>query len=269
MNKISPNIPNKIKQPAQCCVHCGKSYKNKTNLDKHVIICDLLNKSKKSTVIDDEEEVPSQRKMYQILLELANKFNKMEEKMDEINKWVIKKKKKINVIEWLNANVKPEIKFDLLIDRINVSYGDIEYLFENSYNDTLNRIFSRNIYVQNNEDSNNNNKFIPMFAFIQKQNIFYVYDNEETRWVELSKDNLIKFLNKVYMKLFRCYTNYKKENAEKIRDDESFSLLCDKTSVKMMNVDFRQDATLSKIRSNMYSKMKADMKGLVEYEFEF
>lgn len=267
MNKISQNIPNRIKQPAQCCIHCGKSYKNKSNLDRHIAICDLLNKSKKTLVIEDEEEIPSQRKMYQMLLELANKFNKMEEKMDEINKWVVKKKKKINVIEWLNTNAKPEIKFDLLIDKIIIIQDDIEYLFKNSYADTLNHIFSRNIYIVNNEE--NENKFNPIFAFTQKQSVFYAYENEETGWTELSKDNLIKFLNKVYMKLFRFYTNYKKENADKIRDDESFSLLCDKTSIKMMNVDFRVEATLGKIRSNMYSRMKTDMKGLVEYDFEF
>ncbi len=71
------------------------------------------------------------------------------------------------------------------------------------------------------------------------------------------------------MKLLRLYIEYKKENADKIRDDESFSILCDKTSVKIMNVDFRQDAILGKIKTNMYTRMKTDMKGLLEYEFEF
>ena len=41
------NISNKIKQPAQCCIHCGKSYKKKSNLDKHLIICELLQVGKK------------------------------------------------------------------------------------------------------------------------------------------------------------------------------------------------------------------------------
>ena len=26
MNRLAPNIPNKIKQPAKCCIYCGKSY---------------------------------------------------------------------------------------------------------------------------------------------------------------------------------------------------------------------------------------------------
>ena len=47
MNRLTNNIPNKIKQPAQCCVNCGKSYMKRDNLDKHLVICDLLQRSKK------------------------------------------------------------------------------------------------------------------------------------------------------------------------------------------------------------------------------
>jgi len=262
MNKLAPNIPNRIKQPAKCCVYCGKSYIKKTNLDKHIIICELLNNSKITLEEDEDIPIPSQRKIYQILLELGNKFNKLEEKVDDLSKWVVKRKKKINVIEWLNTNITPEIKFDILIEKIIIIEDDVKYLFENSFADTLNHIFSRNIYnLSENE--------YPIFAFIQKSNIFYIYENEEAGWMELSREKITKFLNRVHMKLLRVFGEYKKANADKIRDDESFSLLCDKTTIKMMNVDFRQEPILNKIKSNMYSRMKTDMKGLVEYEFEF
>ena len=101
-------IPNKIKQPAQCCTHCGKSYKLKTNLNKHFTLCELLHKSKRKSylVIEEEEDIPSQKNMYKMLLEMAQKYNALEEKVTEMNKWVIKKKKQINVIEWLNINIK-------------------------------------------------------------------------------------------------------------------------------------------------------------------
>lgn len=262
MNKIAENIPNMIKQPSQCCIHCGKSYKKRTNLDKHVILCELLNKTKKKLVIEDEEDIPSQRKLYEILLELGNKFNRLEEKVDELNKWVVKKKKKINVIDWLNTNITPEIKFDSLIEKIVMSDDDVKYLFENSFSDTLNHIFSRNIY-------NLSESEYPIFAFVQKTNIFYIYENEEAGWIELNGENLIKFLNKVHMKLFRAFRQHKIDNAEKILEDESYSVLCDKTCKKLMDTDFRQETILGKIRGNMFSRMKTDMKALVEYEFEF
>ena len=88
-------------------------------------------------------------------------------------------------------------------------------------------------------------------------------------WKELSREKLIKFLNRVHMKLHKLYGEYKKANSEKIQEDESFSILCDKTSLKMMSIDFRQETILGKIRTNMYGRMKTDMKALVEYEFEF
>jgi hypothetical protein len=65
--------------------------------------------------------------MYSILLELGMKFNRLEEKLDELNKWVIKKKKKINVIEWLNTNITPTIKFDSLIEKINITQDDVKF----------------------------------------------------------------------------------------------------------------------------------------------
>lgn len=262
MNKIGFDIPNKIKQPPQCCKHCGKSYFKKTNLDKHVILCELLNISKTKTNIDDDEEVPSQRKLYQIMLEIGSKLNKLDEKVDELNKWVVKKKKKINVVEWLNSNIKPEIKFDNLIEKILIEKDDVQYLFQNSFNDTINYIFSRNIY-------NISESEYPIFAFVQKSNIFYIYENDEIGWIELNREKLVKFMNRVHTKLYRQYLEWKKENKLQIENDEKLSLSCDKITCKMMDVDFRQESILGKIRANMYGRMKTDMKALLEYEFEF
>jgi uncharacterized protein YeeX (DUF496 family) len=122
MNQFIYDIPNRIKQPAQCCVNCGKSYVKKANLEKHLIICDLLQTSRKKTKLiieDDDEPLPTQRKMFEMLIELGQKYSKLEEKVYEINKLVVKKKKKINVLEWLNANIKPNIIFDDIFDKIH------------------------------------------------------------------------------------------------------------------------------------------------------
>jgi hypothetical protein len=286
MLKSSTNIPNRIKQPAQCCIYCGKSYLLKTNLDKHIIICELLHNSKKLSKKSEEDDdafpVPSQKRQYFMLLELANRFSKMEEKVEELNKWVIRKKKKINIVEWLNTNMKPETIFDYLNEKIIVTEDDINYLFDNTFIATLQHIFSRTLYNVENKthieednieqgvtSSNSNKNLFPIFAFVQKANLFYIYENEEAGWTELNREKLIKFLNKVYMKVLKAFIEWKKINNQQIIDNEKVSIMCDKTSIKMMSVDFKHEATLSKIRGNMYSRMKTDMKALVEYEFQF
>jgi len=262
MNNIAKTIPNKIKQPAQCCKYCGKSYVKKTNLDKHVILCELINNSKSNLRVDDDENIPSQRKMYQMLLEIGKKLNGLDEKVNELNKWVIKKKKKINALEWLNNNITCEISFENLIEKIIIYKDDVQFLFQNTFIETLNHIFSRSIY------NISENKY-PIFAFIQKLNIFYIYENDDSGWVELNRDKLVKFLNRVHTKLYRIFLEWKKENKSVIENDEKLSIQCDKTTCKMMQVDFSQQQTLSKVKSNMYGKMKTDIKALIEYEFEF
>ena len=162
MNKLASNIPNKIKQPSLCCVYCGKSYIKRVNLDKHLVICELLQKTKTKTSInpiidslynDEEEPIPTQRKMFQMLIELGERYSRLEEKVDELNKWVVKKKKKVNILVWLNANVKPNIVFETILDKITVTEDDIKNLTEHSFYDILNDIFSRTIY---NVDENDN-----------------------------------------------------------------------------------------------------------------
>jgi len=264
-------VPNRIKQPAHCCVYCGRTYKLKSIVDKHIILCELVNKSKKYGLIIEEDELPSQKTIYKMLLELGKKYNILEEKVDVINKYVVKKKKKINVLEWLNVNIQPSIVFEKLYEQIQITDEDICYLLNNSVIDTLNTIFSRSIY-------NVNDSEYPIFAFVQKANIFYIYDknnenneNNENKmeWQELTRERLIKFLNRVHMKLAKYFSEWKKTQNDGKNRNDSFDTTCDKTLVKIMSVDFKQDYVLSKIRSSMYSRMKTDMKALVEYEFEF
>lgn len=265
MNKLT-NIPNKIKQPAQCCIYCGKSYTKRANLDKHVIICELLHSKKKSPSSEDEEDeepMPSQRKLFHMLIELGQKYNKLEEKVEELNKWVVKKKKKINILEWLNANNNPNILFDSIIDKIVVNEDDIKKLLDNSFYDVLNDIFSRTIY--RNENGNEN----PIFAFEQKTNVFYVYEliDDNKMWIELSNKSLIKFLNKVNTKILKAFYEFKTEKMQEIRASDKYSIKCDNTMVKIMSFETNKESILSKVKSMMFAKMKKDMKSLVELEF--
>lgn len=270
MNKLAPNIPNKIKQPAQCCIYCGKSYKKITSLNKHTVICDLLQKSKRRStsssnlrIEDEDEPLPSQRKMFDMLIELGQKYSRLEEKVEEINKWVVKKKKKINVLEWLNANIVPNITFENIIDKIIVNEKDIELLLSNSFYDVLNEIFGRSIYNFNENEN-------PIFAFINKSHVFYIYNSSKT-WIIMPQEILIKFINKVHMKIFKAFNEWKKQKLSDAKNigNDSFAISCDKTLIKIMSIECNSEAVTNKIRNSMFSRMKTDMKALVEYEFEF
>jgi len=257
-----------------CCEYCGKEYKRRINLDKHFILCEIIYKAKKKDRrIDKEteetnEEMPTQKQMYKMILELALKYNKLEEKMELMSKWVDKTKKKINVLDWLNSssNLKPELIFDDLADSISILESDLDLLFNSNFYDMLNEIFTRNFY-------NNDESEISLFAFIQKANTIYIYSRDisslELVWIELSREKLIYFLNKVHFKIVKALLEWKKIYFEKINNSDQMEEMYNKAKIKLMGIDFKQDSTLSKIKLSIYNKMKKDMKALIEYEFEF
>jgi hypothetical protein len=81
----------------------------------------------------------------------------------------------------------------------------------------------------------------------------------------------IKFLNKVHMKIFKAFNEWKitKLNDTKNITSDAFAISCNKTMVKIMSVECNNESVISKVQSTMFSRMKTDMKALVEYEFEF
>ena len=249
-----------------CCEHCGKTYKKRENLNKHIIFCDLLKNSKKQVLDEDEELViPSAKNMYFMLLELGKKYNNLEEKMTEMTKWVSKKKKKINVLEWLNTNVKSNKVFDNIVSYIHVVEQDASSILDNSFYDVFYEILSRELVCL--EDK-------PIFAFSQKSNTFYIYqvlENDGTKgWVLASREKLERFFNKIHMKLLDVFYSWKKiKILENGLNKDKFDTACDKVIIKLMNVDFRVESTFSKTKTILFNGLKTDMKALVEYEFDF
>ena len=89
-------------------------------------------------------------------------------------------------MEWLIGNITPTIKFYDLSDQIVVLEQDIEYLFTNTFVDTLSEIFSRTIVDITDSGATTNPQ--PIVAFVQKPNMFYIYDTNN----HYEKDKKIK-----------------------------------------------------------------------------
>jgi hypothetical protein len=240
----------------KCCANCGAEFGTRTSLDGHAILCDFLHKSKQKQDEELQFELPSQRVMYELLIDMGLKQKRLEEKLDAITKFVSKQKKRINVLDWLNNNASPEITFDQLVDTIQVTREDVERIFDEPVADIMNTLFSRFVYERSER---------PIYAFGQKNNVLYIFDG--TVWSEMNKNKMIRFFNNIQFKISNVLYEWKKE----CRDDNDDKLLSqfDKATVKLMNCDFMNDATFNKIRASIYSNLKTEVKALVEYEFEF
>ena len=249
------------------CVHCGKGYKSKINLEKHLVLCEITHRidaNKKQTEREEiEDELPSPRHLYKIILDLTMKYNELQEKVDIMSKYVDVKKKKINIIEWLNTSMKPEELFDKsFAQRIVITETDVDCITNkgNTFHDALQFLFDRTIYISSLQ---------PLFALSQKANCIYV--KTENSWEEISREKLIYFLNIIHFNFVKALSAWNKKNMETKSPTEN-ELLADVYShatIKLMSVDFKKESTLNKIKASIYDHIKKDMKSLIQHEFEF
>ena len=133
-------------------------------------------------------------------------------------------------------------------------------MMHHTFQDTLDNIF---------EDNFSNKSQIPIFCFDQKPNYFYIYTciSEKKEWIELNKIECIKIFNIIYSKIFKKLLEWKQTNEEQLKKSDPLDNLYMKTMGKILGVDFKQEATLSKAKTSLFNKLKTDMKQIVEYEF--
>jgi len=280
--KVTPMCEkNKIKHSVLCCIYCGKSYKTRLNLDKHIILCEITHKSirtcsSKSSnnhdndydndglMIDDDNynNSVSSKKLYQIVMQLALKCNRLENKVADLSKHVTKKIQKIDIIEHLNNKSKstnlPILLFENITEIITVEQSDIEFLFHNSFIETVNLVLSRSIY-----NINEQNNQLPIAAFREKKNTIYVYSKNNSQeqnnnqsqnpsWSIVTRENFIRFLNIIQFKISKAFSEWRKNNAQLLNDNDSHCILYDKTFSKLMEPDFKIEKTFVKFYNNIY-----------------
>jgi len=257
----------KIKDSNPCCVYCGKSYKSKTRLDNHILLCEFLKRNKNGSRLDENDnvEIPSQKQMFHLLTELAVKYNKMEQKVDELSKMLVKQRKNMNIADWLKTNVTPSIVFDDLHRCVNITDSDIDYLFNNTFNGTVNQIFTK--------VSAKSDMVLPIYACDQKPNILYVYDKDsdcdnnlvndkktkKNKWKEASKEQLVKFFNRIQRNISIKMLEWKQKNNKIVQENEALTMKYDKAMIKLMEVEFNNVTTLNKMIGIVYLIFKKSL----------
>ena len=161
---------------AHKCSFCGRGYQRKIYYSRHVAICELMCKSIKERQLENQErdDTPSVRALYDVILEMVTKMSAMEKKMIEMSKWVDSKKRKMNIIDWLNETHKNmALSVEEFIEHIKVERCHLEYLFKEDYNKTILKVIKD---VLSGDDENK----MPIKAFDIKPNMLFVYTGEDS-----------------------------------------------------------------------------------------
>jgi len=170
-----------------------------------------MSKSKKARDIASEEQddTPTVRKLYDMVLEMGKMVSSMEQRMNEMEKWVRTKKKKVDVIEWLNQQYTPRISWEEWRDTIRVDDTHLKFLKQHDMIATFVQIFQDNICASDSEKT--------IRGFDKGNRALYAFSKEG--WIKMESNTVQQFMYCIYRKLIRTLTEWDKKNTETCKNE--------------------------------------------------
>lgn len=246
--------------PLYKCKHCFREFKQHQKLNEHLItkhlFNDVMNTNSEIADLNIPKTLPSYVEIVYMLQSQQRQINQMQITIDKLSYLNIKKK--INIIDWLNINIIPNIPFNEWCKQISIYSSDYEYLINNSLIDTLGVIIKREIKLSN-------TNIYPIFCVSQKNNIFYVW-NEQTNECNWEKNEPIELLLKeIQHKLLQQLSIWISNNPIMNMNDMELNNYND-SLIKMMDMLDMNKQT--KFKHLLFNYLKKDLKTIIEYEFE-
>ena len=235
------------------CKYCNKSYQSISLLEKHALLCKL----KYDIISNNQEVVPTPRTMYLMILELTKKHEILENKYKHLNLLLSQKKKKINLTEWLNHHIDKPVCDNYMSyfdDKFEVSFEDIDILFNTNYNDFFNILLQKM-----------NFNGAPIISFTSKSNSIYGYIDD--KWCDLTKVQLSSLFFRCKKTIFSKSFELKTLKKDKIAKCEKLEAKFDRLMLKLINAEMIEH--YNKLRLCLYNNVKKDITNITDYDLEF
>lgn len=270
MNYIDNNGNTQMDEPTNkgkyVCVICKKEYTKKSSLDDHTVLCEFKLKSKREIQIEVEEsaDIPSYKDLVKIVQDMSLKMTKMEEKMEEMQKFIDTKRPKLNIVEWLNGGAMiPSLSLEEWANkRFVVESQHFEHLMEHTVFETIQCVLDENRDKEKEKEMSEDSLY-PVQCFNQKNGLFYVFKEQ---WKESEHCDMVSIIQPFSRNMMRVIVQWKTDNVKKINSSNKVSDSCNKAIIKLMNINYNDPSCLIRIKNILYNHLKIELK-VNNYEF--
>ena len=198
------------------CEFCTIKKRTQNALTRHTSLCKFIHTSAKehSTNEDLHEAIPSQQVLLQYILDLTEKYEQLEKKMDKIYKTSYQEKRK-NFNEYLDTLHYTGICYTNWLKSLVITEEHLEILFKNDLRECIKAVLSSSIEQGP----------IPFKAFVQRQNGLYIYNETEEgskiyKWRLVTTDEFKKIVLILSQRVMRKFTEWQIDNKQEIDESE-------------------------------------------------
>jgi hypothetical protein len=197
------------------CKHCDLTFGFKTQYNDHIMCCDYLKTvfyPRKNNLFDytlEREKKPDE--LFALIQHLFSRQVKMEKELNLLRAYVRKDKKKMNVLDYLNKEVRPTMDFDEWRKTVRIEGKHIEKVFEfgnticDGVIDSVADIL-KSCGIDETSESRGDNPFIlPIACFVIRPGEFYLYRN--SKW-EKDTGLIEQFYENMTNRFIPAYTSW-------------------------------------------------------------
>ncbi len=226
------------------CPSCFKSFKRAGCYEKHIFQCQRRN----------EEKIPNNKELWDMITHLTEKYNTVQSEMEYLKNKMGIQNKKIDVLEWLNKQEKPNTTWKEIIENFEMKICDLDLIFQKGLIEGVVDIMIQ--YLQ----SFNSNDVIRCYE--QKKNVFYVFNGS---WEILNKGDFENSYKTIYQKILSSFEEYKNVNENKMNDDE-FQIEFNNNFVKILCIQTPFESQSVRIKNKIFDEIKENFKSIIELE---
>ena len=232
------------------CPHCRTSFPTKSILKHHTGICNFIHTSAYEHTIDryyNPLELPSQESMVHYMIHLTTKYQELEQKFAKLQSSIITTRRK-TIQEYLEQLTPPDKTFTEWTNSIEITQNALEIVFQNDLKSGIQQVLD--IPTSN----------LPIRAFSQKPNIFYLYDTD-SEWRQMNADEFTKFVNKLERKIQRKHEEWVQEHR---RENNTSEKAQNEAMAKMAKVHgFGERPRAPFIKKWLYTQLAVSIKQYV------
>jgi hypothetical protein len=237
------------------CTHCLRDYKEKFNFDRHIGYCEFSHKSikERENEFDAFEKPPSLSELFSFVKELVIRVDKLEKENVQLKHMATLSKRKLGFSDWLNYHNKPYVTFT-------------QWLSEIPYHIYLNDIFNNDLISATllSLQYKNSEGGYPVYAFVEKQNCFYIYDEimdtnneKKTQWILIQGNDFDKWLNYISQSFLIEFKKWCDEHKNEIDNNEIMKETYYSNFQKVLgNSKLSVDVRNQRIRQQLFQKIK-------------
>ena len=269
------------------CTICNRSYKRKDYYTRHYAVCEILMKSKRERELENEErdDTPNIRDLYLLVQTLTIKYSKLQEDYTELKRYVSQTKKKVDIIEFLNATNNQTINnsdnnYHTFINSIELCNEDLELVFKLNYVEGILKILeNKNPPIKAFKEKNN-----VLFAYLKEEKEYQEYqeyqdqnqdqdkDKDQDQYEDQDQDNIIekyswqilnpslfnKMINVIAKNIMELFYEWQEENQDKM-DEDDFAATYIQNVKKIIGGNTPIEVQNNKIRTKFYKRVMVNL----------